>query len=80
MSASVCEDGSIELHEGAIADSYSLVEACNSGKWVSVCDSEWTLEDLAVICHQAGYTRYGMHYYVVLCNIICLVVHILTLL
>ena len=56
---SACVEGSIELNKGVRNDSYNLVEICNSGKWTSVCDSEWSLEDVATICSQAGYARRG---------------------
>ena len=57
------------LSEGASTDSYSLVELCTRGRWESMCDHEWTTEDLAIVCHEAGYASHGRwHRYVLLCT------------
>ena len=55
----VCADGDVELIRGARGDGYSLVEMCGSGRWQSVCDSDWTAEDTALICLEAGHGRNG---------------------
>ena len=37
--------------------SLELVEACDSSKgtWSALCDREWTLQDVAVVCRGLGY-------------------------
>ena len=31
------------------------VELCLEGKWTSVCDKGWTVQDAQVVCAQLGY-------------------------
>ncbi|CAI8019496.1 hypothetical protein GBAR_LOCUS11718 [Geodia barretti] len=58
-----CAEGGILLNSGPSIpgdkeNTSGLVELCNSrGKWESVCDTEWSLNDAATICRQAGFHR-----------------------
>lgn len=56
-----CTEDSIELNEGSKNSSYSLVEMCSGGKWMSVCDhTQWTKEDATTICRQVGHATNGI--------------------
>ena len=61
-----CAEGDILLNSGPSIpgdkeNTSGLVEMCNSrGKWESVCDTEWSLNDAATICRQAGFHRPGI--------------------
>lgn len=61
-----CAEGSVELNRGYNNNSFGLVEMCKTGKWMSVCDTEWTEEDAATICQQVGQARKGTLTYVFL--------------
>lgn len=56
-----CTEDSVELNEGSNNSSYSLVEMCSGGKWMSACDhTEWTEEDATTICHQVRHATKGI--------------------
>ena len=56
----ICEEGNIQLTNGDTTE-YSLVEMCRSGRWAAICDNEWTMEDMNVICVQAGNSTAGTY-------------------
>ena len=38
---------------------FSTVEYCYDNHWITLCDSNWTVEDARVTCRQAGYSEKG---------------------
>ena len=50
-----CTDGSVRLVDG---DSYDVtagrVEYCIGGLWGTVCNYQWSIPDVAVVCRQLG--------------------------
>lgn len=60
-----CVERDVLLNKGPSSNvnnnrSHSLVEACGSQeRWESACDTEWTREDAATICRQAGFHQLG---------------------
>ena len=52
-------EGDILLSKGSEGN-LSLVELCGrGGRWQSACDTDWTAEDTATVCQQAGFSRLG---------------------
>ena len=58
IGGTTCEEGNIQL-TNRDTEEYSLVEMCRSGRWAAICDNEWTMEDMNVICVQAGNATSG---------------------
>ena len=52
-----CTEGSVAVASDIYNSSLQLVEMCTSdGMWSPVCDYEWTINDVAVVCRELGYT------------------------
>ena len=58
LGGTTCEEGSVQLTNGDSAE-YSLVEMCRNSRWAAVCDNDWTMEDMKVVCVQAGNATTG---------------------
>ena len=58
-----CTDGDVRLVDG---DNYDAtegrVEYCVGGLWGTVCNYEWGLADVIVVCRQLGLNALGMWY------------------
>ena len=53
-----CITGDIRLIGGST--SYEgRVELCRNNVWGTVCDDFWGFDDAAVVCRQAGFSRFG---------------------
>ena len=59
---SPCTEGSVSVVSNVFNsyDRLQLVEMCTSeGVWYSVCDIEWTRQDVTVVCRELGYSSWG---------------------
>ena len=52
------ENGAVRLVSSSSV-SRGRVEVCMGGSWGTVCDNDWTDEDVFVVCRQLGYTGQG---------------------
>ena len=51
-----CTEGAVRLINGTGGREYEgRVEVCRNNIWGSVCDSEWSSEDAAVVCNYLGF-------------------------
>jgi hypothetical protein len=60
MLSTDCTDGSVRLVDG---DNYAAtagrVEYCVGGRWGTVCNYEWSVNDATVVCRQLGLPSIG---------------------
>ena len=55
-----CTAGKKRIVNNFSNDQFSgRVEICVNGKWGSICDDGWGLNEAHVVCSQFGYTDYG---------------------
>ena len=50
-----CLDGDMRL-VGGDSEREGRVEVCNSGRWGTVCVTQWTYKHTAVVCRYLGYS------------------------
>ena len=57
-----CTSGTIRLvsESNSYFRSYGRVELCINETWTTICDEHWDDVDAGVVCHQLGYSRYGL--------------------
>jgi deleted-in-malignant-brain-tumors protein 1 len=57
-----CAPGTVRLvsESGSYFRQYGRVELCINETWTTICDEHWDDIDASVVCHQLGYSRYGM--------------------
>ena len=60
-----CSETSIRLVPGP---DYGRVEVCINSTWGTVCDDFWDNNDASVVCSQLGYSKYGLFYHNLLCD------------
>lgn len=54
-----CTHGDVRLEDGS--NQYEgRVEVCFNGRWGTVCDNNWGIQDVQTVCGQLGYGT-GMH-------------------
>ena len=70
-------EGAVRLVDGTVPYQ-GRVEFCKSGWWSTICSYYtyyytyyWDNSDAAVVCHQLGYPREGMHQIIVHIHILC---------
>ena len=58
---SVCTEGRVAVVSDADNSSLQLVEMCQSQRvWSPLCDSDWTQQDVAVVCRELGYQGHSV--------------------
>ena len=50
-----CTEGKVTVSTDADGSSLQLVEMCSNGVWSPLCDNDWTLQDVTVVCRELGY-------------------------
>ena len=50
-----CFDGAIRLADGE-SEREGRVEICNTGRWGTLCDNQWTINHTAVVCRFLGHS------------------------
>lgn len=58
-----CEEGSVRLRGPRISTFGGRVEVCVELSWTTVCDETWDNLDASVVCHQLGFSPYGIEPY-----------------
>ena len=53
-----CVFGEIRL-EGGYSPEEGRVEVCVGGDWGTVCDDNWSTEDVNIVCSQLGFSNLG---------------------
>ena len=50
-----CTEGNVTVSTDGDGSNLHLVEMCSNGVWSPLCDDDWTLEDVTVVCRELGY-------------------------
>ena len=50
-----CFNGAIRLADGE-SEREGRVEICRAGRWGTVCDNQWTINNTAVVCRFLGFS------------------------
>ena len=53
-----CNNGTVRLRGGSYT--YGRVEVCVDEIWTTICSDHWKYKDATVVCHQLGYSPYGI--------------------
>ena len=57
----ICCDGSVRLANGTLSNE-GRVELCVYGRWKTVCDNNWSVNEARVVCSQLGFENQGDSY------------------
>ena len=55
-----CSDGAVSLVSGGTPYE-GRVEVCQGGRWGTICNDLWTVEDTDVVCRELGLLSSGMY-------------------
>ena len=57
INCTTCFHGRVLVHGGD--EQRGQVELCWMGKWVNICEDDWSNENANVACRQIGYSGFG---------------------
>lgn len=49
-----CTNGDVRLVNGSVPNE-GLVEICFNGRWGTICEDDWDVQDAMVLCNQLGF-------------------------
>ena len=56
-----CSDGRARVR-GSFSEMVGRIEVCIQETWRTICSDQWKEEDARVLCHQLGFSVYGLLY------------------
>ena len=65
-----CDDDDVRLYSqntGSTLKDNGMVQICQDGQWVAVCDYGWTQTHSIVVCKELGYDDPSENCYIHLC-------------
>ena len=62
ITAESCFHGRARVR-GSSSEMVGRIEVCIQEKWRTICSNQWKEEDARVLCHQLGFSVYGLLYW-----------------